>query len=113
MRKNISIIFLLLLSPICWGQTQQEMNNQAFMEYKSSDSEMAKLYKTVMNRLTTKKEKDMLLNAQRAWIKYKETHCTALANQYEGGSIMPLIYYGCLGQLTDERKAQLKEYMPN
>ena len=46
---------------------------------------MAKLYKTVMNRLDTKKEKDMLLNAQRAWIKYKETHCTALANQYEGG----------------------------
>ena len=74
---------------------------------------MTKLYKTVMNRLDTRKEKDMLLNAQRAWIKYKETHCTALANQYEGGSMMPLIYYGCLGQLTGERKAQLKEYMPN
>lgn len=89
------------------------MNNQAFIECKKSDSEMAKLYKTVMNRLDTRKEKDMLLNAQRAWIKYKETHCTALANQYEGGSMMPLIYYGCLGQLSDDCKAQLKEYVPN
>jgi uncharacterized protein YecT (DUF1311 family) len=111
MRKYILFSILILLSVFVSAQSQAEMNEKAIDDYKKSDMEMTRVYKTVMGKLRQKTAKDLLLEAQRAWIKYKETHCNAITNQYDGGSIMPLIYYSCLEELTNQRKKQLERYL--
>lgn len=107
MKVKILFILLTLTTLFANSQTQLEMNADAKIAYEKADAEMSKLYFEVMKNLPTQKEKDDLLSAQRAWIEYKELHCQAAANQFEGGSIMPLIYYSCLEELTIERKKHL------
>lgn len=113
MQKLILSLLVLFFSQQISAQTQQEMNNQAMNDHKKADADMTRVYKQVMNGLSTPTAKNMLLEAQRAWIKYKESHCKALANEYEGGSIYPLILYSCLEELTIERKKQLQRYLQN
>jgi len=95
------------------GQTQQEMNSQAKNAHNKADLEMAKIYRSLMSSLSSQNDKNLLLDAQRAWIKYKESHCKSLANQYQGGSMYPLVLYSCLEELTIERKKQLQQYLDN
>ena len=106
-------IAIMLASQICKGQTQIEMNNEAINAHKKADQEMTKIYKSVISRLSSQNDKNQLLEAQRAWIKYKESHCKSLANQYQGGSIYPLVFYSCLEEVTIERKKQLQKYQDN
>ncbi|MFM2038771.1 MAG: hypothetical protein RL432_1710 [Bacteroidota bacterium] len=105
-------VFILSLIPYfaTFGQTQAAMNEEAKKAHNLADKEMTLVYKTLMSNLTTQGEKDLLLAAQRAWITYKEAHCKALAHQYEGGSMMPLIYYNCLEEMTRQRMEQLNAY---
>jgi uncharacterized protein YecT (DUF1311 family) len=51
-----------------------------------------------------------LLTAQRAWIAFRDAHCLALADQYRGGSIRPLMQNTCMTALTQSRTAQLREF---
>jgi len=106
-----SLFFLLLMiGNYTLGQTQTEMNQEALDSYTLADKKMTKVYQTLMARLATQTEKDLLLTTQRAWIKYKEAHCKAIAYQYEGGSIQPLVLCGCLEDLTNERIEKLNAY---
>lgn len=112
--KTIAIILLLAgLSNPSFGQSQMELNRNASIAFKKSDAKMTSVYNTVMASLQTQDQKNDLLQAQRAWIKYKETHCGAFAKQYEGGSIKPMIYSICLKEVTDERIVQLNKYLEN
>lgn len=113
MKYLIVVISIIFTTQVCHGQSQAEMNNQAKLAHQRADQEMTKVYKTVMNSLISQNEKNQLLEVQRAWIKYKEAHCKALANQYQGGSIYPLILYSCLEEITIERKKQLQKYLEN
>lgn len=86
------------------------MNNEALKAFNLADAEMTIIYKNLMAGLSTQTEKDYLLAAQRSWITYKEGHCKAIAYQYEGGSMQPMVKYNCLETLTRERIEQLKAY---
>lgn len=110
MKKIISLFVFSCITGTTFCQTQQQMNNEAKIAHEKADADMAKKYKYVMEKLSSPTQKNLLLEAQRAWIKYKETHCKALANQYEGGSMYPLVYYSCLEELTIQRKKQLDRY---
>ena len=112
MKKIVTLITIsVFASSICFAQSQMEMNQQAYADYSKADAEMAKTYKEVQKITTNAKEKKLLLDAQRAWIKFKEAHCKSIIAVHEGGSIQPLIYSTCLLQLTEERTKQLKEYL--
>jgi len=110
MKKITFLTVALIFCFAAFGQTQAEMNEEAKKAHSLADKEMTLVYKTLMANLTTQGEKDLLLAAQRAWITYKEAHCKALAQQYEGGSMMTMMYYGCLEEMTRQRMAQLNAY---
>ena len=112
-KKIITIIVSLFITGFCFAQTQMEMNQQAYKDYLKADAEMAKVYKKVQNVLTSATEKKLLLEAQRAWIKFKEAHCKSAAESYDGGSMQPMIYSGCLQKISEERTKQLNEYLEN
>ncbi|MFZ1784355.1 MAG: lysozyme inhibitor LprI family protein [Ferruginibacter sp.] len=110
MKIAITIILLLFMQVAGNAQTQMEMNEQAAREFKAADKTMSALYKKVM-ALQDDAGKKLLLEAQRAWIKYKEAHCESAANMYRDGSIYPLIYNSCLRELTEERTKKLQQYI--
>ena len=106
--------FLLLASFVLFGscafsQTQVELNESAHKEYLKKDAELNKVYKKLVAKLGASKDKDLLVKAQRAWIAYRDAHCAYTESSYEGGSMQPLVYSGCMRQVTEERIKQLKE----
>jgi uncharacterized protein YecT (DUF1311 family) len=51
-----------------------------------------------------------LREAQRAWIVFRDAHCTVEGyDQARGGSMEPMVYHGCRARLTRERTRQLEE----
>jgi uncharacterized protein YecT (DUF1311 family) len=110
-KKTITIIITIFMTAFCFAQSQLEMNQQAFKDYQKADAEMTRVYNKVQKTLTLATEKKLLLDAQRAWIKYKEAHCKSVAEAYNGGSMRPMIYAGCLRELTEERTKSIKKYL--
>ena len=53
----------------------------------------------------------LLLDAQRAWLKYRDAHCQAAAYDSLGGSIWPLLNSGCLADLTRKRTLELVQML--
>jgi uncharacterized protein YecT (DUF1311 family) len=84
-----------------WGAERSDRQlNIAYQKvrrsYQQSDS---KKYGTLrLKNLTT---------AQLAWIKFRDTTCTWKASKFSGGSIAPMIYSGCVDQLTKVRTQEL------
>jgi uncharacterized protein YecT (DUF1311 family) len=95
-----------------FAQTQLEMNETANSQYKKADAELNKVYKQLMNILD-KNEKPLLIQAEKDWIKFRDSHCKFEASQYEGGSIKPLIYSTCLEELTRKRITAIKASIKN
>ena len=56
-----------------------------------------------------------LLEAQRAWLRFRDGHCASVGYQARGGSLEPLLIATCKAELTRERTRQLKalEDFPN
>jgi uncharacterized protein YecT (DUF1311 family) len=87
--------------------TQAEMNICAGKEYKAADASLNRVYQQLVAMLEPE-EKSQLKEAQTAWIKYRDTNCEFVADQYKGGSIRPMIYGLCLADVTRNRTSELK-----
>lgn len=106
--KLIIITCLLVFTQVSsHAQTQLEMNMQAAADAKKADAAMTAVYKKLM-AAQDEKGKKLLLEAQRAWIKYKEAHCTSVANAYDGGSMQSMVYSGCITEITRARTKELQ-----
>lgn len=90
-----------------FAQTQSEMNETANAKYKKADAELNRVYKQLM-AILDKNEKSLLIQSEKDWVKYRDSHCKFEVSQYEGGSIQPLIYSTCLEELTRKRIAEIK-----
>ena len=107
--KKLIIVFLLFLLVInARAQTQMEMNQASAQGYYKADAELNKVYKVLMSKLD-EKGKALLIKAENDWIKYRDSHCNFEASFYEGGSMQPMIYSGCLESVTMDRIKELKE----
>ena len=109
MKTLITTLAIILSSSLALGQTQREMNDQASKDYTISDKKLGKTYNELLRLLTTKKEKDLLIAAERSWIIFRDAHAHYAESFYEGGSMQPLIYFGAMKELTDTRTKQLQE----
>jgi uncharacterized protein YecT (DUF1311 family) len=108
MKKLIVIFVLLLIVNRTYAQTQAEMNQTAAQGYYKADAELNKVYKILLSKLD-EKGKSLLIKAENDWIKYRDSHCKFEASFYEGGSMQPMIYSGCLESETINRIKELKE----
>ncbi|MFT3794628.1 lysozyme inhibitor LprI family protein [Flavobacterium sp.] len=108
MKKRYFFIALFLgMTGISLAQTQSEMNADAQAKYKKADAALNKAYKQLM-ALLDKDEKVLLIQAEKDWVKFRDSHCKFDASQYEGGSIQPLIHANCMEELTRKRIAEIK-----
>jgi uncharacterized protein YecT (DUF1311 family) len=92
------------------AQTQAEINQCARASYETADKELNRVYQELKSSLNSQ-EQEELIDAELAWIEYRDQTCEAESSQYEGGSIQPTIYYGCLERVTIERTAELQRQL--
>ena len=99
---GLTAMMITSASAACPGETQMEMNECAGIAYDKADRRLNQVYK----RLERTSE---LVAAQRAWITFRDAECKYKASAYEGGSMQPMVYAGCLQSLTEDRIKQLEE----
>ena len=129
-----TILALSSLPVICYGQenqidcqkasTQSEINICAQRQAQAADKKLNNTYQILQRKLaqdlrqgdtaqinSAKQRYQRLINAQNAWIKFRDTTCEYERSSVEGGSIAPTIYYGCIAKFTDRRTADLQDYI--
>ena len=73
----------------------------------AADKELNSVYAQVRSVLRPEERSD-LLEAQRAWLKYRDLTCTAEYKLYGGGTGGPVTKMACLAAITRERVATLR-----
>ncbi len=96
---------------------QMEMNFCAERDWQAADAELNRIYKAVMADMKAMDQSlppdlqgaaQTLRDAQRAWITFRDTNCRLAGYPMRGGSAEPLLIYGCLRQMTQDRSAELQ-----
>ena len=93
--------------PCATPLTQFDMNQCAGKAFRAADATMNQVYRKLVSILD-EEEKPQLKEAHTAWLKYRDTNCEFVADQYKGGSIRPLIQATCLGDMTKRRTTELR-----
>lgn len=115
---------------------QQEMNWCAGQDYAAADAELNTQWKitaAIMKERDAGMEADFgpinpvtpredaaarmaytghfqtLLEAQRAWLSYRDAQCRLEGYAFLGGSAQPMIVSGCLAMLTRQRTQELRD----
>ncbi|WP_298861638.1 lysozyme inhibitor LprI family protein [uncultured Sulfitobacter sp.] len=91
-------------------QVQQLMNACAAKEYREADAALNTAWKSAKAFADAIGRNKALLEAQRAWLTYRDAACDVHASPFEGGSLQPLIQSTCLSKLTAERTRMLLEF---
>ena len=97
--------------------TQQDMNQCAYADWEAADADLNAAYQRAM-ALLQHWDADLpeaeqggavaLKAAQRAWITFRDKACEVEGYAMKGGSAEPLLVYGCMRQLTEDRTGQLE-----
>lgn len=85
-----------------------EMKKCADESYQAADRKLNQVYQSTISRLTGE-EKNRLIQAQRAWIPFRDKTCSFEAAEALGGTLEGLLYTGCLERLTTERTTYLQK----
>ena len=91
--------------------TQVDMTICAGQRAKASDRKLNQVYRQVRASYKGSSQDDRLVTAQLAWIKFRDAECTVAAGRFEGGSMAPMVYAGCIDRLTQQRIQDLKRYL--
>jgi uncharacterized protein YecT (DUF1311 family) len=98
------------------AMAQQDLNQCAYQDWEVADADLNDAYQIAMQLLKDwdaslpadeKGGAAALQDAQRAWITFRDKACEAEGFAMKGGSAEPLLVYGCMRQLTEERTGHL------
>lgn len=92
------------------AKDQTTMNRCAEDSYKDADRALNAQYAVTRKAvLAYDPEGDkLLIAAQRAWVAFRDAHCTATSFAFKGGTMEPMMRFSCLAETTEARTAQLK-----
>ena len=101
-------------------QYQAEMNRCAYLDFQAADRELNQIWPQMIaaaRRADAEINREFdqaptseaaLRNAQRAWITFRDEHCTYEGHEARGGSMETMLYEGCRATLTRQRIEQLR-----
>jgi uncharacterized protein YecT (DUF1311 family) len=84
----------------------------ATQAWKQADVKLNEAYRQTLGMLADTQYapiKAALINAQRAWIKFRDADCDVQQHIYAGGSMDGAIVAACLRDLTERRTKELQE----
>lgn len=105
-------------------RNQREMTLCAERDYQEADAALDQQWKVTLRGMknadkaydelrdptdTSIGYADALLEAQRAWLKYRDAQCVIEGYLMRGGTAEPMMRFGCLAHLTKLRTAELAE----
>lgn len=102
------------------AMAQQELNACAEQDWEAADADLNDAYKRAMAEMKDMDANmpedlqgaaDALRDAQRAWITYRDANCLHAGFPMRGGSAEPLLVYGCMAQMTEDRTAELLDWL--
>ena len=111
---------LAATNPCANANTQLAMNQCAAAEYKQADAGMTRQWNVNYAAMKRRDGQDRsrgggfghaaaLLESQRAWLKFRDTHCVVEGGFYAGGSMQGMVITQCKTKMTRTRTAQLRE----
>ncbi|CAD7054512.1 hypothetical protein RHAB21_00556 [Pseudorhizobium halotolerans] len=98
--------------------TQMEMTYCAEQDFAEADEQLNAQYKVTRQAMKDwdgdamdglGSAADALLASQRAWLAFRDAQCALYGYQARGGTMEPMLIYGCQAELTRQRTQQLKE----
>lgn len=89
------------------AQTQLEMNQCAYEDYKKSDKELNMTYQQVL-KLISGEQKNLLQSAQKKWISYRDADCKFQTYKSSDGTVNRMNKSMCLQSKTEQRTKELK-----
>nr|WP_181375948.1 lysozyme inhibitor LprI family protein [Polaromonas sp. H8N]AWD72302.1 hypothetical protein pH8NP2_p028 [Polaromonas sp. H8N] len=92
------------------GGTTMGMIECITAETQRQDARLNKAYKAVMAELSPERKKQ-LLEAQRAWIKFRDANC-AFYDDPDGGTLARVNANACMMTATAERSRELEGFKP-
>jgi uncharacterized protein YecT (DUF1311 family) len=93
------------------GGVTGEMIDCMSAERARQDARLNENYKRLMSKLSAKRKKE-LLEAQRAWIKFRDANCS-FYHDPEGGTAALLARHDCFLQSTADRAKELRNLTPD
>ncbi|QNF35570.1 DUF1311 domain-containing protein [Adhaeribacter swui] len=115
--NQLLTILLLLTGTVCYGQTQVDMNKQAYAKYQKADQELNEVYKKILGQY--KADKPFITNlkaSQRIWVTFRDAELRMKFPDREGnyyGSLHPVCRANYLEELTCQRIDKLREWLTN
>jgi uncharacterized protein YecT (DUF1311 family) len=91
-------------------RTQSQMTACALHTYAQTDAALNAAWKSAMFFADAIGQGGPLLEAQRAWLHYRDAACEVHASPYQGGSLQPMIRADCLSDLTAARTRMLRDF---
>lgn len=81
-------------------------------DFQKADKTLNATFRQVEHRLSDDADgKTRLINAQKAWISFRDAECTFQSSGEDGGSAAPMVVAACKAALTTERTKQLNAYL--
>ena len=94
------------------AQTQAALNECAFNAWKRNDVELNRVYQQIGDRLRgDEKARQLLVDAQRKWLSFRDAECTFQSMRSAGGSIHPMVERGCQAEITRNRVTELQNML--
>ncbi len=95
-------------------QSQFAINHCTSLDLQASDNELNLVWSRVQGGFTgsdyDQRRKAALLEAQRAWLAYRDSDCAdSVGLEWEGGTGRPMAVNMCLTELTKHRTKQLRD----
>jgi uncharacterized protein YecT (DUF1311 family) len=90
-----------------------EINYCAEQAYQAADKELNGIYKKLIAAAGSNAEKERLVNAQRAWITFRDKHCEFDTFKMREGTGYTGFLSMCLEDLTKQRIVTLKKLLNN
>jgi uncharacterized protein YecT (DUF1311 family) len=123
----IAALILAMSSPFmpldeCEGELpQQQMNFCAAQDFRRADAALNAQWKVTAAEMKRRDAEgygaedgrpgyfETLLEAQRAWLKYRDAHCRSEGYHFRGGTMEPFMTASCKTALTEARTQDLKD----
>ena len=122
--RSVLAAGLALVAPAamaaCRGVTQVEMTGCAAEAHAAADAELNQVWKEAAAKARAADgaapeaqptDFEMLRDAQRAWIPFRDKACAAESTMARGGTMQNQLYFICLERLTRTRTADLRLYV--
>ena len=96
-----------------------EINACGKLTLAKKDKELNAAYQKLMKSLASDAKGDdtnygavkkHLVDAQRSWVKFRDSDCQGMLTFYESGSIRGSVYLRCLTERTEQRTKELLEW---